>query len=208
MRRTAAEGENRVGGGGGVGVGVGGGGGIIAAIPPQPFVVFEHGQPLATRTQLPLILAWAGSIHRGQGAAFDAIRVDLSRVFEPGQAYVALSRVRSLEGLELDAPFDARCIRAAPAVLAFHAAQRGMAAGAASAAAGSKSERGTWREMHADADTGAAEGGDRGGSGSGDGGSSADEAVARSSPRPAAASKRGEGLTPAAKQRRPALEVM
>jgi ATP-dependent DNA helicase PIF1 len=62
-------------------------------------------------SQLPLILAWALTIHKAQGATLDVAEIDAgSGIFECGQTYVALSRVKSLEGLYLTS-FDARKIR-------------------------------------------------------------------------------------------------
>jgi hypothetical protein len=62
-------------------------------------------------SQLPLILAWALTIHKAQGATLDIAEIDAgSGIFECGQTYVALSRVKSLEGLYLTS-FDARKIR-------------------------------------------------------------------------------------------------
>jgi ATP-dependent DNA helicase PIF1 len=62
-------------------------------------------------SQVPLILSWALTIHKSQGATLDAAEIDVgSGIFECGQTYVALSRVKSLNGLYLTS-FDAKRIR-------------------------------------------------------------------------------------------------
>ena len=62
-------------------------------------------------SQIPLILAWALTIHKSQGATLEHAEIDAgSNIFECGQTYVALSRVKSLEGLYL-ASFDASKIK-------------------------------------------------------------------------------------------------
>jgi hypothetical protein len=58
-------------------------------------------------TQLPVKLAWAVTIHKGQGKTFDKIHIDFGNgTFAPGQAYVVLSRCRSLEGITLTSPLQ------------------------------------------------------------------------------------------------------
>ncbi len=63
----------------------------------------EDGEKVrAELVQVPLRLAWAVTVHKSQGLSLDAARMDLRRTFAPGQGYVALSRVRTLDGIYLE----------------------------------------------------------------------------------------------------------
>lgn len=100
-----------------------------------PVVRFENGKKLLvpfvrwTRKvemgevfvwQIPLRLAWATTIHRMQGQTLNLVEISLdSSVFEVGQAYVALSRARMLEGVSLSS-FDPTCIKANEKVVEFY----------------------------------------------------------------------------------------
>ena len=61
-----------------------------------------------TFTHLPIKLAWAVTVHKSQGLTFDKAIIDVSDAFAPGQIYVALSRLRYLKGLTLNAPISAK----------------------------------------------------------------------------------------------------
>ncbi len=70
-------------------------------VEPHSWKLEEDGRVRAELTQLPLRLAWAITIHKSQGMSLDAAEIDLSRSFTPGMGYVALSRVRGMDGVFL-----------------------------------------------------------------------------------------------------------
>jgi ATP-dependent DNA helicase PIF1 len=95
-------------------------GGQVAAIEPHSWSLgdMEH----VFRTQIPLRLAYAITCHKAQGATLDCALIDIGpTTFEYGQAYVALSRVKSLESLYIHS-FDPKVVKAHPKVAAFYGA--------------------------------------------------------------------------------------
>ena len=92
-------------------------GGTQAEVVPYTWELFSfyvEGGQLRSRvvgryTQLPMMLAWAVTIHKSQGKTFDRVVIDVGRgAFAPGQVYVALSRCRTLEGIVLKRPITAK----------------------------------------------------------------------------------------------------
>jgi ATP-dependent DNA helicase PIF1 len=77
------------------------------------------GREVAAAWNFPVMLAWATTIHKAQGASLDRMIVDLEALWEPGQAYVALSRVRSSVGLRIER-WSRSSIRAEPLVTRFY----------------------------------------------------------------------------------------
>jgi uncharacterized protein YpbB len=61
---------------------------------------------IGTFSQYPIRLAWAITVHKSQGLTFDRAIIDIGSAFAPGQVYVALSRLRSLDGLVLSSPIN------------------------------------------------------------------------------------------------------
>jgi ATP-dependent DNA helicase PIF1 len=90
---------------------------------PAKWKIEEGGRERASVVQVPLRLAWAITVHKSQGMSLDAAVVDLSRAFEYGQGYVALSRVRRLDGLHL-LGLNERALRVHPEAVEMDAAFR------------------------------------------------------------------------------------
>lgn len=105
-----------------------GGGGHIRVVPNLWDMRNSEDKILASVKQFPLRLAWALTIHKCQGCTLDQMVFNPSKVFERAQAYVALSRVRSIEGLSLATPLLPSHVRASAKVVRWYDEQRARAA--------------------------------------------------------------------------------
>jgi ATP-dependent exoDNAse (exonuclease V) alpha subunit len=89
-------------------------------IEPTTFHLLDaNGERVASAANFPVSLAYATTIHKAQGTTLDRLMVDLSNLWEPGQAYVALSRVREPGGLYIER-WHPRSIKIDPMVESFH----------------------------------------------------------------------------------------
>ncbi len=91
-------------------------GGDTITIEQIEWAIQDGNKILAKISQIPLRLAWAITVHKSQGMSLDAAVIDLGSAFEYGQGYVALSRVRTLDGLFLQG-FNERALEMHPAVV-------------------------------------------------------------------------------------------
>jgi ATP-dependent DNA helicase PIF1 len=102
-----------------------------------PVVKFTEGDPILIKpfgweerssdkkwtvvnTQIPLKLAYGITIHKSQGLSIDMLEINLEKAWECGQAYVALSRARTLEGLSLVGRYNVDIFQPHPKVLEFY----------------------------------------------------------------------------------------
>ncbi|MCB9170900.1 MAG: AAA family ATPase [Flavobacteriales bacterium] len=85
----------------------------------DPATKVQNEEVLGTFEQYPVRLAWAITVHKSQGLTFDRAIIDVGKAFAPGQVYVALSRLRSLDGLILRTPIDPHVVSTDRDVVAF-----------------------------------------------------------------------------------------
>lgn len=93
--------------------------GVEEIIQKHTFEAYRDGEVVVSREQYPLRLAYGITIHKSQGMTLDKLIVDCNRIFECGQVYVALSRIKSLDGLYLKS-FNPKKVWANEEVLRFY----------------------------------------------------------------------------------------
>ena len=84
----------------------------------QDFTYRLHGVGEAVRRQIPLMLAWAITIHKSQGMSINSLEISVSDAFAAGQAYVAMSRATSKKGLQIKSWRDT-CVKVNAAAVKF-----------------------------------------------------------------------------------------
>lgn len=93
--------------------------GIVLDIKPHEYII-EEGGDIVKKFQIPLMLSWAITIHKAQGMSLELVKTDIgSSIFEYGQAYVVLSRIKNIEGLSL-INIDYSAIKAHPKILKYY----------------------------------------------------------------------------------------
>jgi ATP-dependent DNA helicase PIF1 len=137
-------------------------------VQPESWTIESNGRIISERTQIPLVLAWAVTVHKCQGMTIPHSEVSFDRIFAYGQAYVALSRATDLAGLRVR-DFNPSKIRAHPNVADFYASLGSSLdpdGGRGSRASG-ESARAQEQELHAPALYPQEDGGGGGGGGGG-----------------------------------------
>jgi len=95
--------------------------GVEEPIAKQTFEAYRDGELVVSREQYPLRLAYGITIHKSQGMTLEKLIVDCNRIFECGQAYVAMSRIKSKDGLYLKS-FNPNKVKVNEQVLRFYEA--------------------------------------------------------------------------------------
>mmetsp|Transcript_38965 Transcript_38965/g.62447 ORF Transcript_38965/g.62447 Transcript_38965/m.62447 type:complete len:520 (-) Transcript_38965:118-1677(-) len=93
--------------------------GVECSVGPEEWKISSGEETMASRVQIPLVAAWALTIHKCQGMTIDKATMSLADCFEFGQLYVAVSRIRSLDGLSLTS-FDRSKVKAHPKVKEYY----------------------------------------------------------------------------------------
>src|SRR5574344_964788 len=93
--------------------------GTEQVIPKNTFEAYRDGEVIVSREQYPLRLAYGITIHKSQGMTLEKLVVDCNRIFECGQVYVAMSRIKSLDGLYIK-NFNPQKVMSNPDVVEFY----------------------------------------------------------------------------------------